>query len=228
MIQPVKTNASPFRSLLALFLFFGVTLLGVGLDLLTKEVAFSKLQTGFGVVADPSLPDGRIEVTSNEYRFIPGLLHFHVTTNQGAVFGLGRGQRWLFVVVSIVAIFVLTSLFAHSGDRWFYQLLLGMLLAGVLGNMYDRIRLGYVRDMIYGLPGWHWPGAWSLPIINYPAMPERSVFPWIFNVADSMLCVGVFLMIVYSFFQHPEPSADEPDEVSKSMKTESSHHGARQ
>jgi signal peptidase II len=61
-----------------------------------------------------------------------------------------------------------------------------MLLAGVLGNMFDRILFGYVRDMIHALPRW------------------PKLFPWIFNVADSLLCVGVFLMIVYSFVHRPQ------------------------
>lgn len=213
---------------MALLLFFGVTVLGVSLDLWSKDVAFEKLETGYGVMPDPSLPDGRIEVTSRDYRFIPGLITFHVTANQGAVFGLGRGQRWLFVIVSIFAIVVLTTLFAHSGGRWFYQLLLGLLLAGVLGNMYDRIHLGYVRDMIYGLPGWHWPGTWTIPLTDYPVGPERAVFPWIFNVADSMLCVGVFLMIVYSFFQHEHHPLVEAQSPDSSGNVESSHHAPHQ
>jgi signal peptidase II len=113
---------------------------------------------------------------------------------------LGRGQRWLFVIVSIAAIAVLTSLFAKSDSRRFYQLLLGMLQGGVLGNMYDRITLGYVRDMIYALPDWKNPLRGVFPT-------WQTVFPWIFNIADTLLCAGVFLMIVYSFIHRPERDA---------------------
>ena len=187
-------------------LFFGVTIVGVALDLWTKKVAFEHLSDGVYKVPDPSLPDGRFEANpTGEYQFIPGWLHFRVVTNQGAVFGLGRGQRWLFVVVSIAAIAVLTSLFAKSDDRHFYQLLLGLLLAGVLGNMYDRIHLGYVRDMIYALP------EWKNPLSRFEIFKEwKTVFPWIFNVADSLLCVGVFFMIVYSFVHKPQRES-KPD-----------------
>ena len=198
IMAEVTATKSPFRSPLALMLFFGVTIVGVALDLWTKRVAFDRLAEQIVVVPDSSLPNGRVEVRSDEYQFIPNWLHFHVTANQGAVFGLGRGQRWLFVVVSIAAIAVLTSLFSKSDGRHFYQLLLGMLLAGVLWNMYDRITLGYVRDMIYALPDWKNPLRGMFP-------SWQTVFPWIFNVADSLLCAGVFLMIVYSFFQHPKP-----------------------
>jgi len=199
----VKTD-SPFRSPLALLLFFGVTVAGVGLDLWSKYVAFDRLAVSMTVVPDPALPGGRVEVISREYEFIPQWLHFHVTANQGAVFGLGRGQRWLFVIVSVAAIVVLTSLFAKSDQRHFYQLLLGMLLAGVLGNMYDRIRLGYVRDMIYALPDWKNPLRGMFPA-------WQTVFPWIFNVADSLLCVGVFFMIIYSFIHRPQHGSAEPE-----------------
>jgi signal peptidase II len=71
-------------------------------------------------------------------------------------------------------------LFATSGKRWVYQILLGMLLAGVVGNLYDRVMFGYVRDMIHALPKW------------------KNYFPYVFNVADSFLCTGVGLMVIYS------------------------------
>jgi signal peptidase II len=120
-----------------------------------------------------------------------------VTVNEGAVFGLGQGNQTLFAIVSLAAILFLTYLFATSGRRWFYQLVLGMLLAGVLGNLFDRMYFHYVRDMLYMLPGRQWPGS------------NREIFPWIFNVADSLLCVGVALMVVYSFFAHEPEQAPE-------------------
>ena len=178
-----------FRSPAALFRFFGVCLLGLGADLFTKVWAFRALR-----------------VRGDGYEFIPGWLHFEVTTNHGAVFGLGQGQRWLFVCVSLAAILFLSWLFATSERKqWLYQVLLGILLAGVLGNLYDRIRLGYVRDMIHALPGWKWPNS------------QADVFPYIFNVADSLLCAGVFLMIAYSLFQRPAEKPQpqlNPDERS--------------
>ena len=105
---------------------------------------------------------GRISGHSNfsiSPQDIPGWLHFHCTANEGAVFGIGQGNRWLFVIVSVLAIAFLTYLFATSGRQRFYQVVLGMLLAGVLGNMYDRIFHGFVRDMIWIFPQKRWP-AW--------------------------------------------------------------------
>src|SRR5258708_7447559 len=179
--MPIPTDN--LRSPSALARFFLTMLVGLTLDLWTKAIAFAKL--GGPVFLDLT---GRARVESSEYRFIPGFLHFYITTNQGAVFGLGQGQRWLFILISIAAIGFLGYLFITSVGQRFYQVILGMLLAGVLGNMYDRIRFGYVRDMIHALPGWTWPGS------------SREVFPWIFNVADVLLCVGVGLIMVYSVF----------------------------
>ncbi|HEX2974117.1 MAG TPA: signal peptidase II [Tepidisphaeraceae bacterium] len=172
-----------FRSPAALARFFVTTLVGLGLDLWTKAYAFEHLATTAGP-----------KPTSRVYEFIPGWLHFMVTTNTGAVFGLGEGRWVLFVTVSVAAIIFLTYLFATSGRQRLYQFILGMLLAGVLGNMYDRIHFGYVRDMIHALPQW------------------PNLFPWIFNVADVLLCTGVGLMVLYSLFQpHRESDAAEQD-----------------
>ena len=143
--------------------FYLTAAVGLGLDLWTKYLAFSNLT-----------------VSGTPYPFIPGWLEFEAVINHGAVFGLGQGDRAIFVVVSIAAILFLNYLFATSMKRWGYQILLGMLMAGVMGNLYDRIVFGYVHDMIHALPRW------------------PKFFPWVFNVADSFLCVGVGLMVIYS------------------------------
>src|SRR4051812_3311787 len=180
--------------------FLLTMIIGLTVDLVTKAVAFAKL--GGPVWFEP---DGHARVASAEpYRFIPNFLHFYITTNQGAVFGLGQGQRWLFILISIAAISFLGYLFITSVGQRFYQVILGMLLAGVLGNMFDRIRFGYVRDMIHALPGWTWPGS------------SREVFPWIFNVADVLLCVGVGLIMIYSVFFTRAPKPNEAPDAAAS------------
>lgn len=172
------------RSPAALLLFLGVAAIGLTADLWSKSAAVEHLRDG------------------DVIKFIPSLIHFTYTENHGAVFGIGQGKRALFLTVSIGAIGFLVFLFLTSGKSRIYQLILGMLLAGVIGNMYDRYTLGYVRDMIHALPGWHWPQwiATRLPERWQPPMGRGlEVFPWIFNIADSLLCVGVGSMLVYSF-----------------------------
>jgi signal peptidase II len=180
-----------FSSPAALARCFLTALIGLLLDLWTKAYAFKTLAIDLG----NGYVDSRIS------QFIPGWIHFQLVRNSGAVFGLGQGQRVLFLAVSVLALLFLSYLFATSGHHRLYQFILGMLLAGVLGNMYDRIEFGFVRDMIRALPGWRWPGTWSLPIINYPGS-AREVFPWIFNVADILLCTGVGLIVLH-YLLHP-------------------------
>jgi signal peptidase II len=187
-----------FKSPAALARFFLVCLVGLGLDLWTKTYSFAHLAPAHAAVSDE-----RPRVVP----FIPGWVQFEITTNKGAVFGVGQGQKWLFLSVSVLAIGFLSYLFATSERQRFYQFILGMLLAGVLGNMYDRIVFSHVRDMIHALPGWHWPGTWNIG--GYPGR-DRDVFPFIFNVADILLCVGVGLMVVYSVFT---PSGKKQDEA---------------
>ena len=173
-----------FRSPLALLLFFGVAAVGAALDLWTKSLAAEHLQ------------DGPIR------RFIPGLIHFTYTENHGAVFGIAQGARVVFLAVSIGAVFFLAFLFITSGRARVYQLILGLLLGGVIGNMYDRVYYGYVRDMIHGLPGWYWPQwlvNWFPRAWQPPRGQQAEVFPWIFNLADTYLCVGVAAMLLYTF-----------------------------
>jgi signal peptidase II len=187
-----------FRSPAAMSRFLLVCVLGLGLDLWSKSFAFAHLAPA-NARADDARPQ--------KVEFIKGWVQFETTMNHGAVFGFGQGQKWLFLGVSVIAIVFLSYLFATSKRQRFYQLILGTLLAGVLGNMYDRIVFGYVRDMIHALPGWSWPGTWQVG--GYPAGRDRDVFPYIFNVADILLCVGVGLMIVYSLFFAPVERAEK-------------------
>jgi len=166
------------RSPAALSRFILVAAAGTGLDLWTKSVAFS-----------------RLTLHGEAYPFIPGWLEFEAVINHGAVFGFGQGARTIFITVSIGAIFFLAYLFANSDKRWFYQLVLGMLLAGVFGNLFDRIMYGYVLDMIHALPMW------------------KNFFPYVFNVADTFLCTGVGLMVIYSMIseQHAKREVQKSD-----------------
>jgi len=105
------------RSPVALLCFAGTAVIGVVADLWSKSAAVASLKNGAAV------------------RFIPRVVQFEYTENHGAVFGLGQGQQALFLVVSVAAIGFLVWLFATSGRSRFYQIVLGMLLAGVIGNM---------------------------------------------------------------------------------------------
>lgn len=112
---------------------------------------------------------------------VPGLLNFQLTLNTGAVFGMGQGARPVFLVVSIVAVFVIVFLLYRSPlNARMYHVGLALILGGALGNLYDRALYSAVRDMLHMLPG---TGLW----------------PWIFNIADVALVCGVALVLIVSW-----------------------------
>ncbi len=171
---PRKTTGSPLRLILTVAI-------GVAVDLFTKYLAVAHL------------PRNGIEA-------IPRWLNFTYVENRGAVFGMGQGQQLLFICVSVLAMGFVIYLFARHPRRWWYDIALGMLMAGILGNLYDRVLFGHVRDMIHALPGFHWGGTWRIPIINYPPRPDRAYFPWVFNIADSLLCVSIAILLATGLF----------------------------
>ena len=99
----------------------------------------------------------------------------------GAAFGIAAGQRNILVIFSIVAMFVIIGIFLFGGNKSkLVNISLGLFMAGICGNLYDRaFNEGQVRDFldIIYWPGKHWPA---------------------FNIADSMLCIAVGLLIIYT------------------------------
>lgn len=125
---------------------------------------------------------------------IPKVLSLHLTANEGAVFGLGQGGRWIFIVVSIVAVSVIGRLFWTSRPGAVLQhLALASILAGALGNLYDRILFAAVRDMFWLFPGVKLPFGWKYPQFLGGG---DDLYPWIFNLADAALLVGVLMMFI--------------------------------
>ncbi len=125
---------------------------------------------------------------------VPNVLALRLTLNQGAVFGLGQGYRWVFIVISIVALIVIGTVFCRSRHNdVLLHVALAMVLSGALGNLYDRVIYGMVRDMLYLFPeinlpfGWSWPGG------------DTGLYPWIFNIADVALLGGMVLLFIHVF-----------------------------
>lgn len=119
-------------------------------------------------------------VPGQQFSLIDGFVRFILRENDGAAFSLFRGWTFFLVGISVVALVVVICIFflrkIHSRLMLFA---LGCMTAGIIGNLYDRaFNDGQVRDFIDVL----------IPVIDYP---------WpTFNVADSMLCIGVGLLII--------------------------------
>ncbi len=124
----------------------------------------------------------------NSYSIIDGFLQFVRALNNGAAFGLFSGRPCLLGATSIIALVAIIAVFLFSGsERSLVHIALGLFAAGVCGNFYDRVfNDGMVRDFIDVVvwPGKHWPA---------------------FNVADSLLCIGVGLMIITCVLTEKSP-----------------------
>ncbi len=128
----------------------------VALDQLTKWLAVVYLQ---GEASFPLWQD---------------VLHFTFVKNEGAAFGMLKDSRWVFMIFSSVAIIaLLVFLFRFPPKSRWMQISIAMIIGGGIGNMIDRIFLGYVIDFI------------DFTLIDFA----------VFNVADSFVTVGSFLMI---------------------------------
>jgi len=112
------------------------------------------------------------------FSIIDGFIRFVVAVNDGAAFGLFSGHSYGLIAISLLALIVVFTIFLFGGIKQrLINVSLGLFAAGVCGNLYDRIfNDGLVRDFIDVT---YWPGR------HYPA----------FNVADSMLCIAVGLII---------------------------------
>ncbi|OVE75398.1 signal peptidase II [bacterium E08(2017)] len=143
--------------MLMLFISLGVTIL----DQLTKYLVVRNIAFGETIT------------------IIPCLLNLTFIRNTGAAWGMLSGFSNMLIVLSFVMLIVLIVFRRHLiEDRVVHKVSLALIIAGIIGNLIDRIRLGYVVDFIDFY--WH---------------PTNSHFPS-FNVADSAICIGVFLYIL--------------------------------
>ena len=145
------------------YLFMGLfALLAVAADQLVK----------FWVVTNIGL--------SQQVSAIPGLFHLTYVRNYGAAFSSFNGMQWLFLVIFLV--FTVGIIWEFSTKRLgfttFERWCIAAIYAGGVGNMIDRLRLGYVVDMI------------EVDFIRFP----------VFNVADCFITCGCILLLVHLIF----------------------------
>ncbi len=141
-----------------MFIWFILALILIFIDQLSKWLAVIFLQG-----------EGTVDV-------IPYLFNIVYVENRGAAWGMFSEQRWVFILVSSVAIIALLAfLFIERPKNKLLLWSLFLILAGGVGNMIDRILLGYVVDFI------------EFAFMDFP----------VFNIADSCVCIGAALLILY-------------------------------
>ena len=167
------------RSVKEYVLYSAITVVGIILDQLTKLLAALYLKGGDAVTV------------------IPGVVQLRYVENRGAAFGMLADSRWVFMIISVAMILGIGSaLFLGHVDKLRIAVPMAMVLSGGIGNMIDRIFLGYVIDFIE------------------PTFIDFAVF----NGADSFVCVGgavlFFVLLVEIFKEEKAKKAASAAEAS--------------
>ena len=168
-------------SLRRFVLFWAIALGGAAFDLSTKSIAFQRIgEPGFGAARS----------------VIPDVLELRTSYNPGALWGFGRNWPYsslVFAGLSVLAAVGICYWLFVKGAAADLRLTaaLGLIMAGALGNCYDRLRFGHVRDFVH----------WHVDPIGFDCA--------IFNFADNMLVVGAVSLMLLALRPEPQPAAGD-------------------
>jgi len=123
---------------------------------------------------------------------IPGFFNLVYVRNSGAAWGMLGGQQTLLVLLSIAVLVLLAVYHRHLLNPTLdHRIALGLMLGGILGNLIDRVRLGWVTDFLdFHIGTCHWPA---------------------FNVAVSAICIAVGIYLLSSLWHHRHPLKNSPN-----------------
>ena len=111
---------------------------------------------------------------------IPWFIQFSYLENRGAAWGMFADNRWVFMVISTVAIIAIcVYMFVKRPKSKLLSISLAFVVGGGIGNMIDRVLLGFVVDFL------------EFTFMDFP----------VFNVADSFVCIGAAMLMLYMTIQ---------------------------
>ena len=144
------------------------------LDQLTKVWAMDVIAAANGIPAE-ALAEGHTKPLAE------GVLHLTYLENTGMSFGLLQNHRWVFLTLSVIGILALIAYLIYikgycKDKDVLLPVALSLMIGGGIGNMFDRITLGYVVDFI--------------------DFCYFDFWKWIFNFADACVCIGAGLMVL--------------------------------
>ncbi len=125
--------------------------------------------------------------------FLPGFINFVLVHNDGAAWNIFSGQQIFLIILTFVFIAVFLAFFifkcikAEMKVSKLFGISVGLIIGGCLGNLFDRIAFGYVRDFL------------NFQFINFP----------VFNIADISLCLGILLLVIYLIFIMPKEKGNK-------------------
>ena len=179
-MSKISVSADWFR---AVCLFVAIALAGLAADLLTKYWVYQALE-----MSEPGYV----------YWVWQDVVGFQTSLNTGALFGFGAGQTIILVILSLVFLAgIILYVVLWAWHSLFLSAILGMITAGICGNLYDRL-------------GWHgliWT-EWNAPSPAMVGQPAYAVRDWIycmigtfswpnFNIADSLLVCSIILLLLH-------------------------------
>lgn len=203
LLQELRAAPGAWRSPRAWAWMLLAVVLSVAVDLGSKHWAFETV-AGRSVVVDraqvmyvkekidPRAITQELIPPHAPMTVVPGVLDFQLVLNPGAVFGVGPGKRLFFIGFTALALGFSLLMFARwtKGPDRVAHLGIGLVIGGGLGNLYDRVLFACVRDFIHPLPGLNWPG-------NFSVMGSREVWPYVSNLADLFLLIGIAILLVH-------------------------------
>jgi signal peptidase II len=128
---------------------------------------------------------------------VPGFFKFVHWGNTGAAWSIFHGNNGLLALVSFIALGVLFLSHHHfDSHRASGQLALGLMFGGILGNLWDRLQIGHVVDFLY-----FYVQRRGGEEVGFPA----------FNLADTAICTGVGLIILFSWQNGPKRAQPDPE-----------------
>lgn len=175
-----------------------VTAFGLVTDLWSKYAAFEKVAQYPVVITREEVlatnPISNLIPFHQPVTVVPHVLDFTLVLNPGAVFGMGAGQRVFFITFTIIALAIGLAIFSFwtRAKEWGSHIAVGLLISGGLGNLYDRVIYACVRDFLHPLPGVRLPFGWSWP------WGGNEVWPYVSNIADLYLIIGIGILMVKS------------------------------
>ena len=169
--RPHTISSSTWRLRYATVMVMAVA--GAAVDLATKHWIFQWLGG----------PSGKV------YWVIPEIFGWETSINTGALWGMGTGHVSILAAISVIATIgiLLWITFGRALEDWLVTIALGLILGGVIGNLYDRLGL------------WGTQGVRDWILITY----KSFIWPN-FNIADSLLVCGSALLVLHTFWAAPD------------------------
>lgn len=119
----------------------------------------------------------RVLMTGGSLSVIEGIFNLTYVENRGAAFGMMQGRQELFIIIAVV-VTILGIVYIHKKTTpKIVRLSIAMIIAGAIGNLIDRVNLGYVVDFF----------------------DFKFIWSYVFNFADIQVVIGTFLLCIYIF-----------------------------